>query len=574
MLTGRRLIYLALAATCLVAGQAKAGRLFGNATLSYERISQDGDDGATDDVTRETAILNYEDVLFYKNHIRLTANLQRREQSFSDYHEFIPIYYFDLKSYGYALNVRYSPYKRRGITVGGVEIIDVYYRDWRVTSQLNYAGYPTFNMVYSRLSNFDKADVRRFDGYNRNWVLESSYSVDPVSLRANYSNLKQVNNLAGGSETLTESYSGTFGFNKAVSGLGFLSTTYNYYDTRRETGAAFTQNSNTHSLNSIAIVNAIEKLSANVSYSGMFTSAEQRNQTSEATNQNISALLEFTPTGYLSFQASKGYQESERQQDRSVTEYVNAGVTVTRYFRNGVDTRLTYNRTFFQQSPRVVPVTDTAGLIIGTVNAGEYYLDTYQASLNFSPRPYIKTYLDLGLTRDSDPLDERRRYQLTRSVDTRLNFSRKLEGRFRLTTQYLGEKLRLDRSFSDNYNAGLTFIPRGNINLNVTYIYTDFKSAAQSSLSSVSGYFSYSFRRAFTFYISVNDQVQKREVVAGDNGEFTETETRPRSVNGQLLMYLSRKITLSMGYLRSRTQNAEGEKIINESVQGVLSIQI
>ncbi|UCE23405.1 MAG: hypothetical protein JSU74_08860 [Candidatus Zixiibacteriota bacterium] len=573
MSTIERSVCLVLAAVCLFAGEAVAGRLFGNATLSYERISQDGDDGVTDDVTRETAILNYEDVLFYKNHIRLTANLQRREESFSDYHEFIPIYYLDLKSYGYAVNVRYSPYKRRGITVGGVDVIDVYYRDWRVTTQLNYTGYPTFNMVYSRLSNFDREAVRRFDGYNRNWVLESSHRVDPVSLRANYSNLKQVNNLAGGSETLTESYSGTFGFNEAVSGLGFLSVTYNYYDTRRETGAAFSQNSNTHSLNSIAIIDAIEKLSANVSYSGMFTSAEQQAQTSENTNQNISALLEFTPTGYLSFQTSKGYQESERQQDRSVTEYLNVGVTVTRYFRNGVDTRLTYNRTFFQRSPRVAPVTDTAGVIIGTVDAGKYNLDTYQASLNFSPRPYIKTYLDLGLTRDSDPLDEQRRYQLTRSVDMRFDFSRKLEGRFRLTTQYLGEKLRLDRSFSDNYNLGLTFIPRGNINLNATYIYTDFKTAARSSLSSVSGYFSYSFRRAFTFYISVNDQIQKREVATGDD-EFTETETRPRSVNGQLLMYLSRKVTLSLGYLRSRTQNAAGEKIINESVQGVLSIQI
>ena len=144
----------------------------------------------------------------------------------------------------------------------------------------------------------------------------------------------------------------------------------------------------------------------------------------------------------------------------------------------------------------------------------------------------------------------------------------------RIATQYIGERLKFNRSFSDNYNAGITYIPRGNLNINLTYIYTDFNSSVRSSLSSFTGYFSYSYRRTFTFYVSVNDQIQKRELLVGDDSAFVQTQTRPRNVNSQLLMYLSSKVTLSVGYLRNRTQNASGEKIVNESIQSVLSIQI
>lgn len=565
-----------LTVLCFTGQETKAGRLFGNATLSYEHVRQQTDTEVRDDVTRESAIINWEDVLFYKNHIRLTANLQRRELSFSDYHEFRPIYYFDLVSYGYGVNVRYSPYTRRSLTASGVDLIDVYYRDWRVTSALNYVGYPTVNVVYSRLSNFDKEEVHRFDAYNRNWVAESSYSLDPVSLRANYNNLKQVNQLSGGIQTTTETYSSTVGFSRNFARVGYLSATYNYYNTQRESNSVISQDSRTHSVNSIVILNAIERLTANASYSGRFLTARQQTQTIEDQNQNISAQAEFSPTGYLSFQAGKGYQEIKRDavgEGDNVTEYINLGATATRYFRNGVDTRLTYNRTIFQQSPRLATVTDTTGAAVGTVNAGEYSLDTYQASLNFYARKYIRTYVDLSLLHDSDPVDEQRRYQLTRSLDVRVNFSRRLEGRFRLAAQYLGSTLTLSRAFSENYNLGLTFIPQSNLNMNATYIYTQYNSGTRSSLSSVTSYISYSFRRAFTAYLSFNEQKQTRELVLGGE-DPVETETRPRTLNGQLLMYLSRKTTLSVGYLRSRAQSALGEKIVNESIQSVLSIQI
>ncbi|MEW6413179.1 MAG: hypothetical protein AB1483_12035 [Candidatus Zixiibacteriota bacterium] len=553
---------------------AYAGRFFGNASLSYEHLKQQNGETAEDDVTRETAILNYEDVLFYKNHIRFTANLQRREQSFTGYHEFQPIYYFDLKSYGYAFNARYSPYKRRSFTAAVTDYVDVYYRDWRLTGQLAYTDYPTLNVVYSHLKNFDKEDEPKFDAFNRNLVMESSYSIDPLTLRANYNNLRQVSNLPGGRDVTTRTYSGTVGFNRNLIGLGYASATYNYYDTRRESNTILSQTSFTHSFNSLILLNALDNLSVNLSYSGRFLEAKQQESVIENDNQTMSAIAEFSPTGYLSFQAGKGYQNNRQNGDNNIVEYVNLGAVLTRYFRSGVDTRLTYNRTIFQQSTRLVPILDTSGLVINTVNDGDYILDTYQASLNLFPRKYIKTFIDVSLTHDSDPVDQQRRYQLTRSLDTRLNFSRRLEGRFRVTALYIGSALRFNSSFSENYNVGLTYTPRSNLNMNATYIYSDYNSSVRSSQSSATGYISYTFRRAFNVYLSVNEQKQTREIFIADEAQYETTDIRPRNINGQLLMYLSPKVTLSVAYLHSRTQNALGQKIENESIQSVLSIQI
>ena len=556
-------------------GSAFGNRLYGNATFSYEHIRQHDGETLKDDLTREIAIINYEDILFYKNQLRLTANLQRRELSFSDYHEFRPIYYLDLKSYGYAVNVRYSPYTRKSLTASGIDLVDVFYRDWRVTTQLVYPDYPTFNLVYSRLKSFDKEEVHITDSHNRNLVLESSYSIDPVSLRANYSNLKQVNNLGGGNELSTNTYSATAGINQNLRNLGYFSSTYNYYDTKRESGDLLGQESHTHSINSLFIFNAINHFTFNTNYSGRFQRAEQLTFRTENDNHNFSAQAELSPTGYLSFQAGKGYQETSRSDgNNSIVEYMNLGAVATRYLRNGVDTRLTYNRTIFQQSPRLASIIDTTGAVIATVNKGEYILDTYQASMNFYLRKYIRTYLDMSLSHDSDPVDVQRRYQLTRSADMRVNFTRRLEGRLRATSTYTGDKLVLDRSFSENYNAGITYTPRGNLNINLTYIYTDFNSTVRTSLSSVTGYISYSFRRAFTAYLSVNQQKQTRQTPVAQTDEFIETEAQPRTINGQILMYLSRKATLSVAYNRNRSEDALGEEITNQSIQSVLSIQI
>ena len=205
------MLSIVLIAICTTS--AWAGRLFGNASISYEHLERTDDSlSVSDNITRESLIISYEDALFVKNRMRLTANLQRREFPFTSYAEFQPIYYFDLKSYGYNINVRHSRYTRRSILAGAGGFLDVHHRDWRVTTTVNYDDWPIFNVVYSRLENFDDRDRSRFDGYNRNVILDGTYTLGPASIRANYNNLKRVNNTANGIDAVNETYTATGSF--------------------------------------------------------------------------------------------------------------------------------------------------------------------------------------------------------------------------------------------------------------------------------------------------------------------------------------------------------------------------
>ena len=553
--------------------RGQADRLWGNASLSYEHISRE-DNGReqSDDITRESLILSYEDALFTKNRLRLTMNLQGRAFPFSDYHEYQPIFYADIKSYGYTFSARYSPYKRRSLAAGSNNFIDVYYRDFRGTASFTYDRWPTFTLIYNRLENFDRAEVRRYDAFNRNVVLESSFDRGVLSLRSNYNNLRRKSNLPGGVNSLTETYTATAGLSKAFSGLGYASTTYNFYDTRQSSNDVRIQDSKTHSVSSMLTVTAIPKLSLSGSYSGRFTEASRRETVFESDDQNMSARAEFQPAPYLSTFVGKGYQINSQAAGNSIVEYVSLGTSVTRYLRGGIDTRLSYNRTIFQQSSRIETIRDSTGAVIGTINNGDYSLDTYNASVNFVPRPFLKTYLDLTLSYNHDPINEDRRYQLTRSIDTRFTFSRSLEGRLTYTSLYQGSALKLDKAFSENYNVGLTYIPWPSLNLNATYIYSDFKGSAATTNSSFTGYVSYSFRRAFSLYVSINRREDTREQLIG--GEVEKTQINPRSLNGQLLMHLSRKVTLSLAYVRNEHDSANGNDLRDESIQSVLTIQL
>ncbi|MFQ6007852.1 MAG: hypothetical protein ACE5K8_02770, partial [Candidatus Zixiibacteriota bacterium] len=251
----------------------RADRLYGNASLSYERIIRKNEETLQDDLTRELLIVNYEDALFTKNLLRLTANLNRREFAFSDYHEFIPIYSLNLTSYGYAFDIRYSPYKRRGLQIDANEATDVFYRDWRITANINYVDWPAFSLIYTRLRGFDRADVPTYDSYNRNFVMESSYNYGVLSLRANYNNLRQVNKVVTTQQAITETFSSTVGLSQTISDIAYVNTTYNYYDTRRTSDEIRDQQSNTHTVSSMISLSAIPHFSLNAGFSGRFTNA-------------------------------------------------------------------------------------------------------------------------------------------------------------------------------------------------------------------------------------------------------------------------------------------------------------
>ena len=553
---------------------ARADRLYGNAMFSFQHIEQP--DGITrkDDLTRETLQINFEDVLFTKNQIRLAANLSRRELSFSDYHEFRPIYYFDLKSTGYAFHTSYSPYKRRSLVIGSDRTINVYHRDWRSTAQFNYERLPKLSIVYNRQSSFDKESVKRYDSRSRNLVLESNYTYEMVSLRTSFNDLAQRSDLPGGSENRTRSYTGTVAVSQPLKSFGYLSATYNYYQTRRYREESLRRKSFTHSATTLATLAPVRNVTLNLNYSGRFITAQAGLQEQDNANQNFSTQLTYQPLSYLNLRAIKAYQIGDETGAYQIVEYVSASATLTRYLRNGVDTRITYSRTMFQQSNRLLPVRGDEGQIIENRRLDSYSLDTYYASVGFTAYNYIKTYLDLSVSHDSDPADPVRRYQMTRSIDIRLEFSRKMEGRASFTSLYQGEKLRLDRSFSKNYNLGFTYYPERNLNMNLTYIYTSFLGANRLRTGSFTGYVSYSFRRAFSVYLSLNRQTQKQATPVLGTEQFTEVTTRPQTVSGQLLIYLSQKSTLSLGYLYNRTENREGERQTSRSVQSVLNIQI
>ena len=247
---------------------------------------------------------------------------------------------------------------------------------------------------------------------------------------------------------------------------------------------------------------------------------------------------------------------------------------MTRYIRQGVDTRLSFNRTIFQQSQRVRTVIDTSGTVVTAVDDDGFTVDTYHGAFNFSPRAYFKTYINATLTHDSDPVDPDRRYQFTRSIDARVTPTRKIEGRVTYTAVYLGRVLKIDEAFSNNYNVGITYTPQSNLNLNLTYIYSTYNTTLSSNRSSFTGFVSYTFRRAFNVYVSVNRQSQEQQVFLPgfDTGEIV--ELHPRSINGQLLVYMSQDVTLALSYVNSESESVTGVEIKNESIQGVLTLQI
>ena len=567
------IIEVTMLSSILLPSNLMAGRLYGNGSVNYEFIDNHETEAGSDAVTRETLILTFEDALFVKNSLRLSMNLQRREFPFSDYREFRPVYYLNLESFGYDLNLRYSPYTRRVRQTAQTTEIDVKYREWRLTSQLNYPKWPGVSFVYNRLRNFDTEDRSFQDAYNRNFILESNYTLRSLTARGNYSNLQQVSNLSGVQNT-TETYSSTLGFQRSFLASGYISTSYNYYDTRRKGALGQSRASSTHSLSSLVSMTPTSGLSMTASYSGRFTDSEQLGVQREDENQNLAARMEYSPWQFVSFYSNKGYQINSRQGDYDIIEYLSVGATLNRYLRKGVDTRINFNRTMYQQSLRLIIIRDTSGNVTGTINAGDYVLDTYTGSMAFDPLPYVTTNIHLTVTHDSQPTDVNRRYQFSRSLDARFYFSRKLEGHLAITSTYQGAKLRLDQALSEQYNAGLTYIPTGTLNINLTYVLSKLNNQVSSSRGSFIGYVSYSFRRSFTIYTSVNQRFDRQEQLMPENNSLVDVTVRPRTINSQLIVYLSRKINLTAGYLYSRSVNLANTVNVRESIQVGITVQI
>ena len=125
---------LAVTIVALMPGSANGQRWYGNAQVSVSNTRSEA--GAFPESGRLNAntFLNVEDVLFYKNRIRLAGKFDWRQELHNTYHEYRPTYYFDLNGYGYGINTSYSPYRRKSARyedISGTVPADLYFRNWR-----------------------------------------------------------------------------------------------------------------------------------------------------------------------------------------------------------------------------------------------------------------------------------------------------------------------------------------------------------------------------------------------------------------------------------------------------------
>jgi len=525
------------------------------------------------------ALINVEDVLFYKSRFRLSGNFDWRDDMYTAYREYRPIFYGYLSGYGYELNSSLSPFSRLTSRTGdttGSATFKVYNREWRTTLAVSIPKYPTLNLVFNRHHQFDRQPIQTYNSLQRTWVVESNFQRELYSLRANYNRRKRDNHITGQVNDVVRSLNGSVSALTPFSKLGNASATYNYYDTKRTLAGAGGDASKTHSLALMASSAIVRKLSATASYSGRFTQSTTRFSTVAGTRaETMSGSLRYAPTGYAELQAVKAYQLEGTGSQYDISEYITLSAIFSRYLRRGVDTRMAVTRTMYQQSSRVIEYRDALGNVDSTSAIDHFALDTWYGSINFSPEPYIRTNATYSVSRDSKPTSADRKYQSTGAIDTRFSVTERLEARLGYTSIYLGNRLRLGHAFSENWNLGANWMPRHNMNMSLTYTYSKFNTSVANTIGNISAYVSYSFRRAFSCYLSYGRQEQTQVAAGSFSGSNTITKTRPDSWNSQLLIYTGKRSTLTFGYLKSSgTTGLNGAAMTTETYQGTLNLQL
>ncbi len=578
-----------------LAPSAFAGRIYGTGTWSWHHVEQVGDRlmlmpredsllydeivqpiNSSDDLNSETLLLNYEDVLFYKNRLRLSAFINRRELGFTDDREFRPTYSAELRSYGYYLSSSYSPYTQRAVTQTSLGLLrtDIVHRELRNTLSLTYPKFPSVAMVFNRNESHDKERSGRIDGETRNFLIETNYAMNIASARLNYSDLRQESRQAFPFTNVQRSYTGAVSSNRQLGKLGFFSTNYTYYHTRNERisgGLEAITRSNNHAVAAMVGSQEWRHVMASASYSGRFATSKIEPNTYESQNQSYAGQVSYRPLGYLSFDATKSYQFNRDRDITDINENFSLATTLTRALRRGVDTRLTVSRIWVQQGTQQ------------TLDGDEKYtLDTYYASLSFEPYGFVRTLVDASLVHNSEPASPEQRYQMNTSLNSRFHFTRTLEGRLHLTSLYQGEEFEVGHSYSQNVNIGMSYSPRTNLSFTASYLYTILNAGRSSDISRQAidvetgtwiGFASYSFRRAFTLSLSANRQEQEAlTTVAG--GDLGTVSLVPYTVNGQLLITLSPKTTLTTAYIYTETPTRQGLKTIDRSIQVILNVQL
>ncbi len=581
-----RIVLTCAFAAVACASSARAGRIYGTGNISWLHNESDGNRlilvqqpgseeidelivpvGTSEDLNSETLLLNYEDILFYKNRLRLSAYLYRRELGQSDDREFRPIYSAELRSFGYFFSSSYSPYTEQALaqTASGLRTVEIKHREWRNTLSVTYPNYPTLSVILNKNTTKDTETGRRVNGEIRNFLVDAGYTLGPASARLNYSNLRRKSEQTTQLTTTQNNYTGALGFNHQISALGFVSGNYTYYDSRNtisNLGDSTQTKSNNHAVALMLGTQQWHQLSATASYSGRFAETRSAVNMVESDNQSFAGQVNYRPLSYLSFDATKSYQINTDQTAMDINENLSVAATVTRSIRRGVDTRLTASRIFVQQSPLTTSSSD-----------GRYTLDTYYGSFSVEPHGFIRTIFDASLLHNSEPYLPQQRYQMNMSLNSRFYFSRTLEGRFNFTALYQGERFELGRSYSQNLNVGGSYSPQSNMTLSASYLYTIYNAANQISTGTWIGYGSYSFRRIYTLSVSANYQNQETPVLALP-GQTDLIRYSPYTITGQVQVNLAPRTTLTTAYTYSETPTFRGQKTIDRMANVILNVQL
>jgi hypothetical protein len=549
-------LIVACALSLVAASRADAsGRVYGTVNGIYQHRTLDRP--ATDSIPAENSatdygqsdlLVNYDGLLFTKNTLRLATNIFARQQNDAGQWTVRAIYYLDIKSDGYAYSASYSPYSTEFSQVlpgNGIRKVRVYYREWRNSLNIAYPKWPNFNATYGVSSNFDRLPVRELDGTSRTYFLESNYIVGPAAFRASATRARAIDHIQTPTATSTfRTYNASASVSKDLGNPGYFTAGYSYLDVRTESKADVVTLgllSSSHTVTGFYSSRPYHGLAGSASYSGRFVSNRQASLAVKTRDENFSGQISYAPLKYLTFDVTKTYQIATQPDGHRISEYLVLSATVSRYLHSGVDSRFNWSRTYFQKMSRA---SDTS------VTPGGYYMDSYYASFSTIPYPHTRMLFDIAVSNNNDPSASRQKYLVTRSLNLVVSASRRLEGRVGITYIFQGHELEFFRSFSRDMNVGVTYNPGSNINLNVTYINSVVHTDQSLSNGSLNGNIGYSFRQAFSLYVSVNRQLQEYPL---DNGSPIPDKTtlHPYSANGQLQIRLSSRSNLTFGYIRT-----------------------
>ncbi|PWB75573.1 hypothetical protein C3F09_02070 [candidate division GN15 bacterium] len=542
---------------------SRAGQLSGTINATYQRSTREAVLDTIDSlVSPESSIeskqsnilLNYQDVLFTKNLMRLGLNYYIQRDELADRWNVRPIYYLDLGSAGYQYSGSYSPRK----VVSTLPINDstsietrTYIRDWRNSLTLSYSRLPVVSLTYNTTRYFDDQAVRTTDRKNRYLTAQSSYTVGPASANVIYTNSRAENRLT--SPRTKDKYrtlQTTTGFAGSSPKIGSFSASYSYLDSR-STREGLTpgpvSTSHIHSVAAMVTSRQVLDLSATASYSGRFNVARSAEIGTTTSDQNFSGQVAYTPLDFLSLSMTKNYQILSQAGSNRISENLALSTSFTRFLRRGFDTRLNWTRTYIQKAQGIdeTQVADSSGI---AAPGGSNYTDAFYTSVAATPYRRSKLLADMSIIRASRPWLRSQRYQSSRSVSVSAAVTRNIDGRVTATYVNQGASLDLFHSFARSVTAGATYMSGSNLNCNVAYTRNDVNTFPRVSNRVVSGYVGYSYRTAYTIYVYMNRQQEEHP---SPGSTIESAVSKPRSLTAQLQLRLSLRSLLAVSYTKS-----------------------